>query len=100
MSCPLTTLPTAAGIYNSGTLTLTSSTISGNSMADSDTGNGGGIDNTGKATLTNVVVSGNSTFYGNEDEPGANGGGIEKHGKSDPHQLRHRQQYHHRWRRD
>jgi hypothetical protein len=55
------------GIYNSGTLTLTHCTLSGNSA---DFGSGGGIYNTGTLTLTNSTLSGNSTArYGS-------GGGI------------------------
>ena len=43
------------GIFNSGTLALTNSTVSGNSGSD-----GGGIYNIGTLTLTNSTVSGNS----------------------------------------
>jgi hypothetical protein len=45
------------GIYNSGTLTLTNSTLSGNS---SDPQGGGGIRNLGTLTLINSTVSGSS----------------------------------------
>src|SRR5437016_10621221 len=56
------------GIYNSsGTLTITASTLSGNS-ANSAGRNGGGIFNASAATLTNVTVSGNSANSG--------GGGV------------------------
>lgn len=57
---------TGAGIRNSGTLTLSDCTVSGNSA----TGDGGGIYNVaGKSlTITNCTISGNST--------GNNGGGI------------------------
>jgi hypothetical protein len=50
------------GIYNTGTLTLTNSTVSGSSAAYY----GGGIYNTGTLTLTNSTVSGNSAaiYYG------------------------------------
>jgi len=49
------------GISNSGTLTLTNSTVSGNET----TGNGGGIYNDdGTLTLTNSTVSGNEAGYG------------------------------------
>ncbi len=47
------------GISNSGALTLTNSTLSGNSAG----GGGGGIHNVGTATLTNVTLSGNSVPY-------------------------------------
>jgi len=57
------------GIYNQGTLTLTDSTISGNSAA----GSGGGIYNDGTLTLlTNSAVSGNFA--------GKAGGGISNSG--------------------
>ena len=52
------------GIFNSGTLTLTNSTVSGNST----TFEGGGIGNSGTLTLTNSTVSGNSGSF--------DGGGI------------------------
>ena len=56
------------GIYNAGTLTLTNSTVASNSAGrgGSEYG-GGGIRNVGTLTLTNSTVSGNSA---------GNGGGI------------------------
>ncbi len=48
------------GIYNGGTLTLTQSTLSGNTAAFS----GGGIDNHGTLTVTQSSVSGNSASVG------------------------------------
>jgi len=51
------------GISNAGTLTVTNSTLSGNSAAD-----GAGIFNGGTLTVTNSTLSGNSAFVG--------GGGI------------------------
>ena len=66
------------GISNAGTLTMTNSTISDNSVTfDSETnvgGKGGGIASSGTLTLTNVTISGNTTAG-----PGAatgGGGGI------------------------
>ena len=56
------------GVHNSGTLTITSSTVSGNSAAGN--GFGGGVFNSGTLTLTNTTVSGNSAG-GN-----ARGGGL------------------------
>ena len=56
------------GIYNSGTLMLTNTTISNNLVFAG--GNGGGIYNSGTLTLTNTTVSSNSVFAGD------NGGGI------------------------
>ncbi len=47
------------GIDNDGTLTLTESTVSGNTDA---LGNGGGIDNDGTLTLVNSTVSGNTAL--------------------------------------
>ncbi|MEB3336634.1 MAG: CHAT domain-containing protein, partial [Leptolyngbyaceae bacterium] len=83
------------GIYNRGTLTLTSSIVSGNTASDRGGGianrysgtitltdstvignsasrNGGGISNYGTLTLSNSTVSGNSTFQ--------HGGGISNYG--------------------
>jgi len=61
------------GIYNGGTLTLTSSTVSGNSTAGVSYDGGGGIynDYSGTMSLTDSTVDGNSTA---EDD--GYGGGI------------------------
>jgi hypothetical protein len=65
-------LEAAGGIFNNGTLIVTSSTFTGNSTAD---GAGGGIFNSGTLTVTN------STFAGNYCEGvGAEGGGIANNG--------------------
>jgi len=55
------------GLFNSGTLTLTNSTVSGNMVSCIQTGTngacfaqGGGIFNSGTLTLTNSTVSGNT----------------------------------------
>jgi parallel beta-helix repeat protein len=48
------------GIYNQGDLTLSDSTISGNSA----TGHGGGLDSSGGVTLAGCTISGNSAYYG------------------------------------
>jgi hypothetical protein len=58
------------GIFSSGAVTLTQSTVSGNSTAR-NFGSGGGIWAAGAVTLTQSTVSGNSTDGGNAD-----GGGI------------------------
>jgi hypothetical protein len=60
------------GIYNSGTLTVISSTISGNTATTSDSSYGGGIYNSGTLTVTN------STIYGNTATTSGSsyGGGI------------------------
>jgi Bacterial Ig-like domain (group 3) len=58
------------GIFNSGIMTLTDSTVSGNS-APGNLGGGGGIENNGSMTLTDSTVSGNSA---------AAGGGIRSDG--------------------
>jgi len=48
---------TGGGIYNNGTATITNSTITGNIS----TGDGGGIYNVGGVTITNSIVAGNSS---------------------------------------
>ena len=63
------------GINNSGTLTLTDCTVSGNAAGGN--GSGGGIFNGGTMTLTNCTVSGNSS--GAFGWP-SSGGGIENSG--------------------
>ena len=55
---------TGGGIYNAGTLTITDSTITGNTC-----GSGGGIYNTGTLTITDSTISNNTSKRGN-------GGGI------------------------
>jgi len=53
------------GIFNAGNLTVTDSTISGNSAPSTATGNGGGIyNNGGTLTVTDSTISGNSAFHG------------------------------------
>lgn len=61
------TVTLGGGIANAGTLTLTNSTISGNSAANF----GGGINNLGTLTVSNSTISGNSS---------GRGGGIENGG--------------------
>jgi len=51
------------GVFNSGTITMTNVTVSGN-VALHAGGNGGGIFNSGTITMTNVRVSGNTAFDG------------------------------------
>ncbi len=65
------------GIFNDGTVTLTNSTVSGNTASV----NGGGIYNFGTTTLTNSTVSGNSASQG--------GGIYNEFGALDPHQQHH-----------
>ncbi|MCA2656015.1 right-handed parallel beta-helix repeat-containing protein, partial [Microcystis sp. M061S2] len=57
------TATSGGGIYNNswGTLTLTNSTISGNTATRYS---GGGIDNSGTLTLTDSTISGNTAIYG------------------------------------
>jgi CSLREA domain-containing protein len=56
------------GIFNSGTLTVSNSTLSGNSAPGDEGGGGGGIfNNVGTLTVSNSTFSGNS---------GSSGGGI------------------------
>jgi hypothetical protein len=52
------------GIFNSGTLTLANSTVSGNNAGFKIGNKGGGIYNDGTLTLTNSVVSGNNATSG------------------------------------
>jgi hypothetical protein len=52
------------GILNVGTLTLTNSTVSGNTSSSGKTPEGGGIINGGTLTLTNSTVSGNNASIG------------------------------------
>ncbi len=59
-------------VFNSGSVTMTNVTVSGN-YAISAGGNGGGIFNSGTITMTNVSVSGNAA---------SNGGGIFNSGTS------------------
>jgi hypothetical protein len=61
------------GIYNQGTLTLTSCTISGNSVNGSNT-SGGGIAN-GTTSGTAILTITNSTISGNAADGGNNSGG-------------------------
>jgi hypothetical protein len=64
------------GIYNHGTLTLTDSTVSGNTASSSEFSYGGGIHNHyGTLTLTDSTVSGNTASI-NEN---SYGGGISNH---------------------
>jgi hypothetical protein len=60
------TIGSGGGIDNSGTLTLTNSTVSGNSAGGvgGTSEVGGGIGNFGRLTLTNSTVSGNSSGVG------------------------------------
>ncbi len=57
------------GIYNSGTLTMNKSSISGNTAS----GSGGGIYNSGKATINKSALSGNTA---------KSGGGLDNSGKA------------------
>jgi parallel beta-helix repeat protein len=53
---------TGAGIYNRGTLTITLSTISGNTATDC--GGGGIYNSVGRITITLSTISGNTANYG------------------------------------
>ena len=72
------------GILNGGTLTLTSSAVSGSYARTVDTGggfisgNGGGISNDGTLTVTNSTISGNSA----SDAYHGSGGGIYNEGSA------------------
>jgi len=54
---------TGGGIANYGTLTVSSSTLSGNSAYNGIFGDGGAISNVGPLTVVNSVISGNSANY-------------------------------------
>ena len=75
------------GILNSGILTISNSTISGNSVVYGggdviNTGNGGGISNLGTLTINKSTVFGNSTIFFNTTgladvvSNSGNGGGV------------------------
>jgi hypothetical protein len=66
-----TTSGNGGGIYNSGTLTISDSTLSGNSASGS-IGDGGAIENLGSLMINNSTLSGNSASF--------TGGGIENSG--------------------
>ena len=81
------------GIYNSGTLTISNSTISNNVTGDGgdgatgggNGGNGGGIYNSGTLTISNSTISNNVTGDGGvapSSGKGGNGGGIYNVGTS------------------
>jgi CSLREA domain-containing protein len=71
------------GIFNSGVLTVSGSTISGNNASALDFTSGGGIENSGVMTLTNSSVTGNGAGTANSGcTPGCgvSGGGIDNPG--------------------
>jgi len=59
--CPPTPPLGAAAIYNAATLTVSDSTLSGNSATEFG---GGGIANGGTLTVSNSTLSGNTADYG------------------------------------
>ena len=73
---------TGGGIYNAGTLTLSNSTVSGNTVSATGSGYyvsvyGGGIYNAGTLTLSNSTISGNTANGGGNDYyGGVTGGGL------------------------
>ena len=52
------------GIYNGGGLTVSNSTISGNTASLDQPGGGGGIASSGTLTVANSTISGNSAYQG------------------------------------
>lgn len=68
-------IPMAGGIYNSGTLTVSNSTISSNQayFGDMENSLGGGIYNSGSLIISNSTFSGNQAYGYMEDSLG---GGI------------------------
>ncbi len=74
------------GIYNTGTLTVTDSTVDNNSASTNDGSSryGGGIYNTGTLTVTNSTIDNNSTPQSSLEYHGpfapSGGGGIDNEG--------------------
>ena len=64
---------------NSGNLTLTDCTVSGNTAYRC-----GGVFNSGTANLTDCTISGNSSYYG---------GGVSNYGTGQPDRLHHQRQF-------
>jgi hypothetical protein len=50
-------------VFNAGALTVTNSTISGNDVLTSNGGSGGGISGSGTLTVTTSIISGDTSFY-------------------------------------
>lgn len=69
------------GIYNTGgTVTVTDSTLAGNTAHGYSSGSGGGIfNNNGMVTVTNSTVSGNTAHDDRGFSGGARGGGIDNY---------------------
>ena len=63
-------------IENTGTMTVTNSTFSGNSSTGDGGGQGGGINNDGTISVTNSTFSGNSAIVPTASESSSYGGGI------------------------
>jgi predicted outer membrane repeat protein len=61
------------GIYNSGTLTITGSTVSGNTASSISGPEGGGVQNQGTLSIVGSTISGNTSNGGGGD---TSGGGI------------------------
>ena len=70
--------PGGGGILNSGTLTISNCTISGNSTLhrDGSSGYGGGIYNDASLTISNCTISGNTAPFDNFYDTQGYGGGI------------------------
>ena len=73
------------GIYNGGALTISNTTISGNTSSSSSSrflcsSQGGGIINFGTLTITNSNISRNTSISSSESYIDSNGGGIDNHG--------------------
>jgi hypothetical protein len=76
---PATDTAHGAGVYNTGTLLLDSSTVSGNHIdGNPNAGTGGGIESTGGSSLTvvNSTIAGNSTKGFTGGNGSAKGGGV------------------------
>jgi hypothetical protein len=71
------------GISNRGTLTISNSTLSGNSaIYNSGNGFGGGIYNTGTLTVSSSTLAGNSAGGSASGQYGGYGGGIYNYGST------------------
>ena len=69
-----------SGIRNRGTMTLSSSTVAGNSSAADNVSSAGGIENSGHITLSYSIISKNFSSVSNVDAADAGVGGFRNDG--------------------
>jgi len=73
--------PRGGGVENGGTLTISNSTLTGNTAVGLESGAGGGIDNGGTLTISNSTLTGNTASGGDRLHSGYGyGGGINNGG--------------------